>query len=94
MVKSSVAENIDISKDMGVWSTPPANESRFDKAFRESRNVLMIFSVKESGRFCGFARLASEARRDVTPAPWILPRGLSGCLKSTFQIDWINKLVG
>lgn len=91
MVKSSVPENIDISKDMGVWSTPPANESRFDKAFRESRNVLLIFSVKESGKFCGFARLASEARSDVTPAPWILPRGLSGCLKSTFQIQWINK---
>lgn len=91
MVKSSVPENIDISKDMGVWSTPPANESRFDKAFRESRNVLLIFSVKESGKFCGFARLASEARSDVTPAPWILPRGLSGCLKSTFQVQWINK---
>ena len=93
MVKSSVPENIDISKDMGVWSTPPANESRFDKAFRESRNVLLIFSVKESGKFCGFARLASEARSDVTPAPWILPRGLSGCLKSTFQVQWINKTV-
>merc|ERR1712129_263576 len=55
LVKSSVSENVDLSKVRGVWSTPPANEGRFNKAFRESRNVIMIYSVKESGRFCGFA---------------------------------------
>ena len=94
MVKSSVAENIDISKDRGVWSTPPANEGRFNKAFRESRNVLMIFSVKESGKFCGFARLASESRRDGVTVPWILPPGLSArALGSVFKVDWINQLV-
>lgn len=93
MVKSSVAENIDISKDRGVWSTPPANEGRFNKAFRESRNVLMIFSVKESGKFCGFARLASESRRDGVTVPWILPPGLSArALGSVFKVDWINQL--
>lgn len=94
MVKSSVAENIDISKERGVWSTPPANEGRFNKAFRESRNVLMIFSVKESGKFCGFARLASESRRDGVTVPWILPPGLSArALGSVFKVDWINQLV-
>merc|ERR1719464_2037593 len=92
MVKSSVAENIDISKERGVWSTPPANEGRFNKAFRESRNVLMIFSVKESGKFCGFARLASESRRDGPPVPWLLPPGLSAkALGGVFKIDWICK---
>ena len=59
LVKSSVSENVDLSKVRGVWSTPPANEGRFNKAFRESRNVIMIYSVKESGRFCGFARLGT-----------------------------------
>ena len=94
MVKSSVAENIDISKERGVWSTPPANEGRFNKAFRESRNVLMVFSVKESGKFCGFARLASESRRDGAAVPWILPPGLSArALGSVFKVDWINQLV-
>jgi len=75
LVKSSVSENVDLSKVRGVWSTPPANEGRFNKAFRESRNVIMIYSVKESGRFCGFARLASESRRDGPPVPWLLPPG-------------------
>merc|ERR1739844_602401 len=92
LVKSSVAENVSLSKVRGVWSTPPANEGRFNKAFRESRNVIMIYSVKESGRFCGFARLASESRRDGPPVPWLLPPGLSAkALGGVFKIDWICK---
>ena len=89
-----MAENVDLSKVRGVWSTPPANEGRFNKAFRESRNVIMIYSVKESGRFCGFARLASESRRDGPPVPWLLPPGLSAkALGGVFKIDWICKKV-
>merc|ERR1719411_1678407 len=52
----------------------------------------MIYSVKESGRFCGFARLASESRRDGPPVPWLLPPGLSAkALGGVFKIDWICK---
>ena len=29
-----------------VWSTPPQNEAKFNQAFAESRNVILIFSVK------------------------------------------------
>ena len=77
LVKSNNAENVTLSKSKGVWSTPPANETRLNQAFREARNVLLIYSVKESGRFTGFARLASESRRDVPTVPWVLPHGLS-----------------
>ena len=40
----------------GVWSTLPNNEQMLNQAFRESRNVLLIFSVKESGKFQGETR--------------------------------------
>ena len=94
LVKSSVAENVSLSKVRGVWSTPPANEIRFNKAFKESRNVLLIYSVKESGKFCGLARLATESRRDGPRVPWILPPGLSAkALGGVFKIDWICKKV-
>ncbi|CAB4069933.1 YTHDC1 [Lepeophtheirus salmonis] len=64
VVKSNNAENIALSKAKGVWSTPPANEARFNTAFAESRNVLLIYSVKESGKFTGLARLSAKSRRD------------------------------
>eukprot|EP00095_Tigriopus_kingsejongensis_P005250 maker-scaffold353_size198981-snap-gene-0.35 protein:Tk05250 transcript:maker-scaffold353_size198981-snap-gene-0.35-mRNA-1 annotation:"yth domain-containing protein 1" len=90
LVKSNNAENVSLSKAKAVWSTPPANESRFNQAFEESRNVLLVFSVKESGRFAGFARMASPSRRDVPSVSWVLPPGLSAkALGGVFHIDWV-----
>lgn len=90
LIKSNNAENITLSKAKGVWSTLPQNEANLNQAYRESRNVLLIFSVKESGKFAGFARLASESRRDVPPISWVLPPGLSAkVLDGVFKVDWI-----
>mgnify|MGYP000574868608 CR=1 FL=1 len=43
VIKSNNAENVTLSKAKGVWSTPPQNEAKLNQAFRESRNVLLIF---------------------------------------------------
>lgn len=92
LMKSNNAENIQISKTKGVWSTPPQNEAKLNQAFREARNVVLIFSIKESGRFCGFARLAGESRRDLPAVTWELPPGLSArALGGIFELDWISR---
>lgn len=49
LIKSNNADNVEISKKDGVWATLPQNEANLNQAFRESRNVLLIFSVNESG---------------------------------------------
>ncbi|EFX69004.1 hypothetical protein DAPPUDRAFT_301188 [Daphnia pulex] len=92
-MKSNNPENISLAKSKGcVWSTPPQNEAKLNQAFRQCRNVLLVFSVKESGKFCGFARLSIESRRDASPVQWILPPGLSSrALGGVFRIDWISK---
>ncbi|XP_019866243.2 YTH domain-containing protein 1 [Aethina tumida] len=90
VIKSNNAENITLSKAKGVWSTLPQNEANLNKAFRESRNVLLIFSVKESGKFAGFARLHGESRHDVPAISWVLPPGLSAkALGGVFKVDWV-----
>ncbi|KAI5695135.1 hypothetical protein M8J75_011585 [Diaphorina citri] len=92
VIKSNNSENVDIAKSQGVWSTLPQNEQKLNQAFRESRNVLLIFSVRESGKFSGFARLASEADHGVSPVKWVLPPGLSGkVLNGVFKIDWVSR---
>ena len=94
VVKSNNAENVTLAKTRGVWSTPPQNEARLNKAFDEVRNVLLIYSVKESGKFSGFARLSAQSARTTTPIPWVLPPGLSArALGGVFKIDWICKKV-
>jgi len=90
VIKSNNAENIALSKAKGVWSTLPQNEANLNQAWRESRNVLLIFSVKESGKFAGFARLKGESRHDVPAVSWVLPQGLSAkALGGVFEVDWV-----
>jgi len=90
LVKSNNAENVALAKAKSVWSTPPQNETKFNQAFAESRNVILIYSVKESGKFCGLARLATESRRDGARVSWVLPPGLSArALGGVFKIDWV-----
>jgi len=90
VMKSNNHENVVLSKAKGVWSTPPQNETKLNRAFKEFRNVILIFSVKESGKFQGFARLASESRHDSQPIQWVLPHGLNArALGGVFYLDWI-----
>ncbi|XP_015920497.1 YTH domain-containing protein 1 isoform X2 [Parasteatoda tepidariorum] len=90
LVKSNNHENVALSKAKGVWSTPPQNESKFNQAYRSCRNVILIFSVKESGKFQGFARMGSESRHDVPAIQWVLPPGLSArALGGVFHLDYI-----
>ncbi|CAI8055726.1 YTH domain-containing protein 1 [Geodia barretti] len=92
VIKSNNFENVEIAKDKSVWSTPPYNEKKLNKAYRDCRNVILIFSVRESGRFQGFARLQSESRHDGPHVPWILPPGISQAqLGGVFKLEWIHK---
>lgn len=92
VIKSNNAENVRISKQKGVWSTLPQNEQNLNQAYKECRNVILIFSVKESGKFAGFARMAGESRHDVAAVEWELPPGISAkALGGVFEIDWICK---
>jgi hypothetical protein len=91
VMKSSNFDNIDLSKRLGVWSTRPANEQKLNQAFNQFRNVLLLFSVQESGHFQGFARLASPSMHDRPPVPWVLPAALNvNSLGGTFSLDWLN----
>ncbi|CAG7786971.1 unnamed protein product [Allacma fusca] len=92
LMKSNNGENVDLAKSKNVWATPPANETKINQALKEARNVLLIFSVKESGKFSGFARLAAESNRNGPSVNWVLPPGLSrAALGGIFTIDWISK---
>ena len=56
--------------------------------------MILVFSVKESGKFQGFARVASESDKDHTQVRWVLPPGLSQrALSGIFKLDWINRYI-
>lgn len=89
-IKSINHENVELSKSMGVWSTPVQNEVRLNAAFREHRNVILIFSVQQSGAFQGFARMVSESKPSSRPIPWVLGGRLSNrSFGGVFKVEWL-----
>ncbi|CAB4036389.1 YTH domain-containing 1-like, partial [Paramuricea clavata] len=92
IMKSSNHENVSLSKAKGVWSTPYANEKRINLSLKKYQNVILIFSIKESGKFQGFARVLDEAEYGGRPVPWVLPPGLSAkALGGVFKLEWLNR---
>lgn len=90
LIKSNNADNVAIAKTKNVWATLPQNEANLNQAFKESRNVLLIFSVNESGKFAGFARMSSQSRRDLSHPAWVLPPSISPkALGGIIELDWI-----
>ncbi|XP_074849992.1 YTH domain-containing protein 1 isoform X5 [Carettochelys insculpta] len=90
LIKSNNHENVSLAKAKGVWSTLPVNEKKLNLAFRAARSVILIFSVRESGKFQGFARLSSESHHGGSPIHWVLPAGMNAkMLGGVFKIDWI-----
>ncbi|KAM6269779.1 YTH domain-containing protein 1 isoform 3-T3 [Porphyrio hochstetteri] len=90
LIKSNNHENVSLAKAKGVWSTLPVNEKKLNAAFRSARSVILIFSVRESGKFQGFARLSSESHHGGSPVHWVLPAGMNAkMLGGVFKIDWI-----
>ncbi|XP_029940409.1 YTH domain-containing protein 1 isoform X1 [Salarias fasciatus] len=90
LIKSNNHENVSLAKAKGVWSTLPVNEKKLSAAFRSARSVVLVFSVRESGKFQGFARLASESYHGGSPIHWVLPAGMNAkMLGGVFKIDWL-----
>ncbi|XP_050432026.1 YTH domain-containing protein 1-like isoform X2 [Adelges cooleyi] len=89
VIKSNNSENIELAKVKNCWSTRPWNETKLNQAFRTCKNVILIFSVKESGKFTGFARISEPARYDLSPVGWVLLGGRN--FSGVFKIDWISK---
>ncbi|GAA6074042.1 YTH domain-containing protein 1 isoform X1 [Tachysurus ichikawai] len=90
LIKSNNHENVSLAKAKGVWSTLPVNERKLNAAFRSAKSVILVFSVRESGKFQGFARLSSESHHGGSPIHWVLPAGMNAkMLGGVFKIDWI-----
>lgn len=89
-IKSINHENVELSKSLGVWSTPVPNEIRLNAAFKEHRNVILIFSVQQSGGFQGFARMVSKSKPTSRVIPWVLPERMSNrSLGGVFKVEWL-----
>ncbi|KAK2151127.1 hypothetical protein LSH36_375g06007 [Paralvinella palmiformis] len=86
VMKSANYKNLDISWQRGIWAATPSNEKRLTRAYKETKEVFLIFSVHGSGHFQGYAKMtslvANERCRELT----------GNNLGNVFNIVWIKKM--
>ncbi|XP_028394587.1 3'-5' RNA helicase YTHDC2-like [Dendronephthya gigantea] len=84
IMKCNNQRNVDIAMSKGIWATTQANEKKLNKAFKESRKVILIFSVQGSGHFQGYAHMTSLISREKCREFG------SNLLTGSFTITWLK----
>lgn len=79
----------------GVWSTLPVNEKKLNAAFRSARSVVLVFSVRESGKFQGHYHtlLVSPSSSSSSFVPKIYQPFLPCLLRLQVSLVWLQSLI-
>ncbi|KAJ5637259.1 Nucleotide-bindingalpha-beta plait [Penicillium lividum] len=64
IVKSLTVEDLELSKQSGIWATQSHNETNLNQAFKTTEHVYLIFSANKSGEYFGYARMLSTIDDD------------------------------
>ncbi|KAJ5922690.1 hypothetical protein N7516_010393 [Penicillium verrucosum] len=64
IVKSLTVEDLELSKQSGIWATQSHNEAVMNQAFETTDYVYLIFSANKSGEYFGYARMMSPISDD------------------------------
>jgi len=86
IIKSKNIENINLARAQGIWATTVANQVKINDAYMKTKNVLLLFSVNNSQKFQGFARMESSLDRSVSGVPWVDKETIR--LGHPFKIKW------
>ena len=92
IIKSKNSENINLARAQGIWATTVANQVKIltkvklVEGFVKTKHVLLIFSVNNSQKFQGFARMESNLDRSVSGVPWVDKETIR--LGHPFKIKW------
>ena len=60
VIKSNSPENLLESQNHNAWATTAGPSRKLSYAFKTVENIILIFSINESGCFQGIARMESE----------------------------------
>ncbi|KAL8392596.1 hypothetical protein RB595_002695 [Gaeumannomyces hyphopodioides] len=87
-IKSFNEANIYTSIKEGLWTTQPQNVKPLTEAYTKSKNVLLFFSVNDSGAFQGYARMCGTPDTAIDQPNWI---GINERRTSPpFRVEWLN----
>ncbi|TFA97616.1 Zinc finger CCCH domain-containing protein 45 [Trichoderma ghanense] len=88
LVKSFNVSNVEMSQRDGLWITKAKNGSLFASAFKQHKNVYLIFSINKSKAFQGYARMTSAPDGNIPPAKWM--DNITWEASDPFRIEWLS----
>ncbi|KAJ5288030.1 Nucleotide-binding alpha-beta plait [Penicillium angulare] len=68
IIKSLTVNDLELSKQSGIWTTQIHNEFKLNHAFGNTNHVYLIFSANRSGEYFGYARMSSPIADNGGPA--------------------------
>ncbi|PTU19185.1 hypothetical protein P175DRAFT_0290706 [Aspergillus ochraceoroseus IBT 24754] len=74
IVKSLTVEDLEMSRQSGIWATQTHNEDHLNQAYETADHVYLIFSANKSGEYYGYARMMSPIKDDEVLARAMPPR--------------------
>ncbi|OJJ43001.1 hypothetical protein ASPZODRAFT_40126, partial [Penicilliopsis zonata CBS 506.65] len=74
IVKSLTVEDLELSRQSGIWATQTHNEDVLNRAYESAGDVYLIFSANKSGEYFGYARMISPINEDENLALEMPPR--------------------
>ncbi|KAK4180306.1 YT521-B-like domain-containing protein [Triangularia setosa] len=88
IVKSFNEQNVQQCMEDNIWTTQAKNSSTFTDAFEQCKNVILFFSINQSGHFQGYARMLSAPSKKIPHSWWMksLPWGSS----EPFRLEWLS----
>eukprot|EP01022_Parablepharisma_sp_SALTPOND_P028465 TRINITY_DN71000_c0_g1_i1.p10 TRINITY_DN71000_c0_g1~~TRINITY_DN71000_c0_g1_i1.p10 ORF type:complete len:375 (-),score=24.12 TRINITY_DN71000_c0_g1_i1:11048-12172(-) len=90
-MKSCYIDNIPISQREGIWATTPKNTLKVLEAYLKNDHVILVFSVNNSRKFYGYARMESLPQESLSVGHFgpMEQRFLGPC----FKVSWLNTQV-
>ncbi|KAE8378242.1 YT521-B-like domain-containing protein [Aspergillus bertholletiae] len=64
IIKSLSKDDLELSRQSGIWATQAHNEGNLNQAYQTTDNVYLIFSANKSGEYYGYARMMSLIQED------------------------------
>lgn len=74
IVKSLSMDDLELSRQSGIWATQAHNEGNLNHAYQTADNVYLVFSANKSGEYYGYARMVSPIQEDDGLIMEMLPR--------------------
>ncbi|KAF9365005.1 hypothetical protein BGX34_011764 [Mortierella sp. NVP85] len=86
LMRCKTLAEIEQASRTNLWPTHPTYHTKLQEAYKETQQVILVFTLREARTFCALARMASEIA--WLPERTVFDRSI---YRQRMQVEWIAK---